>query len=174
RRRGFQQRARQAAREMHALALHVRAGVAPKLQRLRIVAKLDADLLEHGVGVLLDERESFLVEDFIHLDLASDVGERLAGAAAGARRPACRSSAARTSTAPAACRLLLDCQLFVHRRLPYRDSGRAACGRAWPDRSHGAVAKRPASAKPCRKTDKRDADSTVAFILRKVANQLWN
>ena len=71
---------------MHALALDVGAGLLPQLQRLGVVAKDDADLFEHRVGVLLDQRQAFLVQHLIDVDLALDVGELGAGTAAGARR----------------------------------------------------------------------------------------
>jgi hypothetical protein len=87
---------------MHPLAPHVGAGLAPKLQRLGVVAKLDADLLEHRIGVLLDQGEAFLVENLVDLDPAPDIGERLAGTAAGARRASCGRTAATIRPAPPA------------------------------------------------------------------------
>ena len=84
---------------MHALALHVGAGVLPQLQRLGVVAEDDADLFQHRVGVLLDEGEALLVEHLVDLDLAADVGELLAGAAARARRAPRRRAAARSPRA---------------------------------------------------------------------------
>ena len=54
---------------MHALALDVGAGVLPQRQRLGIVAEIDADLLEHRVGIGLDQRQAFLVEHLVDVDL---------------------------------------------------------------------------------------------------------
>jgi hypothetical protein len=50
-RRGLQQLAAQPLREVHALTLDIRAGLLPKRQRFLVVAKLDADLLQHRVGI---------------------------------------------------------------------------------------------------------------------------
>jgi len=73
--RALHQRAAHAAREMHALALHVGARGFPDLQRLGVIAKIDADLLENGVGVLLHQRQAFFVQDLVVGNLASDVGD---------------------------------------------------------------------------------------------------
>ena len=80
---------------MHALALHVGAGFLPHGKRFRIVAEDDADLFEHRVGIVLDQRQAFLVEHFVDLDRALDIGELRAGTAAGARRAPRRRAAAR-------------------------------------------------------------------------------
>ena len=56
---------------MHALALDVGAGLLPQLQRFGVVAEDDADLFQHRVGILLDQRQPFLVEHLIDLDLAA-------------------------------------------------------------------------------------------------------
>ena len=57
RRRGLHDLAAHAAREAHAVAVDVGAGVAEALERRRVVADLDADLLEDRVGVVLDDLE---------------------------------------------------------------------------------------------------------------------
>jgi len=73
-----------AAREVHPLALDVRARVLPQLQRLRIVAEVDADLLEDGVGIVLEELEALGAEYLVVGDLPRDVGNE-GVAASGAR-----------------------------------------------------------------------------------------
>ena len=60
-----------AAREVHALALDVGAGVLPDLERLGVVAEVDADLLENGVGIVLHQREPFLAQHLVVGDLAA-------------------------------------------------------------------------------------------------------
>src|SRR5579871_2988255 len=73
-------RATHAAREVHALTLDVGAGLLPDLDRLGVVAKIDADLLEDGIGVALEQLKSFLAEHLPIWDLARDVGHRGGGA----------------------------------------------------------------------------------------------
>ena len=58
----------EAAREAHALAVDVGARVLEQPERLGRLAEVDPDLLEHGVGVLLDQREMLLRE---HLERLS-------------------------------------------------------------------------------------------------------
>jgi len=99
---------------VHALALDVGTGILPELQGFRVVAEDDADLFQNGVGVLLDERQAFLVQHLIDVDLALDVGELAAGAAARARRAPRGRSAAATAPASSARRFLVDCRLFAH------------------------------------------------------------
>ena len=65
RRGALYERTAHAAGEMHPLALDVGAGGLPDFERLGIVAKIDADLLENGVGVVLHQREAFLVQDLV-------------------------------------------------------------------------------------------------------------
>src|SRR5690606_13951949 len=55
RRRRFQKLPAHALRKAHALALHVGAGLPPQIDRLRIVAELDADLLKYRVCIGFDE-----------------------------------------------------------------------------------------------------------------------
>src|SRR5262249_16210798 len=54
----------EASREAHALAVDVRSRVAQELEGVRRIAKIDADLLEDRVGILLDQGEPLLREDF--------------------------------------------------------------------------------------------------------------
>src|SRR6185312_13942758 len=113
---GLQKRPAQALRKVHALALDVGAGFFPELQRLFVVAKDDACLLENDVRILLDQRQAFLVQLFIDVDVALDIGELRAGAAAGARGAARRRSA--TGSTPASCvrRFLINCRVLAHDR----------------------------------------------------------
>ncbi len=62
-RRRLAQLAGEAARDVHPLALHVGAGLLPALQRLGIVDEGDADLLQHRLGVGLDDLQRFFVEN---------------------------------------------------------------------------------------------------------------
>jgi len=50
---------------VHALALHVGARGLPQRERLGVIAKVDADLLQDGVGVVLDGAQALLVEDLV-------------------------------------------------------------------------------------------------------------
>ena len=54
--RGLDQLAAEPAGKAHALALDVSAGLLPDLERIGIVAELDAGLLQHRLCVVLDER----------------------------------------------------------------------------------------------------------------------
>ena len=54
-----------AGRTAHALAVDVGAGGLPDGQRFRVVAVLDADFREDGVGVALDRREALLVQHLV-------------------------------------------------------------------------------------------------------------
>ena len=102
------QRAAHAAGKMHALAFHVGAGRLPDLERFGIVAEVDPDLLENGIGVVLHEREAFLAQHLVIRNLARDV--RDGGGRAGGTRGAFRVSAAGTPSGTG-CRLWL-----LHRR----------------------------------------------------------
>ena len=73
-----------AAREMHALALDVGSGILPQLQRLRVIAEVDADLLEYGVGVVLEELEPLAAEHLVVGNLSGYIGNE-GMAASGAR-----------------------------------------------------------------------------------------
>jgi hypothetical protein len=70
---GLHQLAAHAARESHAFALHVGAGRLEQRQRLRVVAEVDADLLQDGVGVVLEQLEAVVAQHFVARDLACDV-----------------------------------------------------------------------------------------------------
>ena len=59
----FSSERQQALGKMHALALDVGAGLFPQLQRLGVVAEIDADLFQHRVGIALDQRQAFLVQE---------------------------------------------------------------------------------------------------------------
>ena len=90
------QGARQAAGKMHPRALYIRAGLAPHLQRFLIVAELDADLFENGIGIALDQRQPFLVQHRHQRDAPGDVRQlhQLRMAAHGAPRIGATANAA--------------------------------------------------------------------------------
>ncbi len=67
-------RARETAREADAGALHIGAGLLPQLERLRLVAELDADFLQDGVGIALDDAEALFVQHRHQRNLADDIG----------------------------------------------------------------------------------------------------
>ena len=73
---GLQQFTAQPLGKPHALAPHIRAGLPPQRQRLGVIAELDADLLEHLVGVALDQAQAFLVQHLVNANLADDEGHR--------------------------------------------------------------------------------------------------
>jgi hypothetical protein len=102
------------AGKMHALALDIGTGGLPDFERLGIVAKIDADLFENGVGVVFHQREAFLAQDLVERDLAGNVGNRRsrAGGAGGPFRIAAAGTPCVTGL-----RILL-----VHRRSPSTDS----------------------------------------------------
>ena len=70
-RRGRDELRGEAARKAHALALDVGAGLLAAARAPRVVAELDADLLEHRLGIVLDERQPFLVEHLDERDLSA-------------------------------------------------------------------------------------------------------
>ena len=74
-RRGFDQGPHQTFRKTHALALDVGAGTFPHGERFSIVAKIDADLLEHGFTISFDERQSLFAEHFVKWNIAPDISE---------------------------------------------------------------------------------------------------
>jgi len=61
---------------VHALALDVGSGGFPNLDRLGVVAKIDADFLENGIGIVLEQRQPFFGENLVVGNLAGDVGDR--------------------------------------------------------------------------------------------------
>ncbi len=86
----------EAAREAHALAVDVGTRVPEQLQRLGRVAELDADLLEHGVGVLLDQREVLFREHLERRQRPGDVrdADRVRDGACGLARGTTAAAAA--------------------------------------------------------------------------------
>jgi hypothetical protein len=80
------QLAREPVRHAHALAVDLGPGIAPQLQRLRVVAEIDADLLEHRVRVGLDRAERFLREGLVTGHPAGHVRCLARGSGAAARR----------------------------------------------------------------------------------------
>src|SRR6202022_2132811 len=62
RRRALHERTAHTAGEMHPFTFHVGAGGLPDLERLRVIAKIDADLLANRIGVVLHQREAFLAQ----------------------------------------------------------------------------------------------------------------
>jgi hypothetical protein len=50
---------------MDALALHIGTGCLPDLERLGVIAKIDADFLENGIGVALHQRQALLVKHLV-------------------------------------------------------------------------------------------------------------
>src|SRR5213595_4264731 len=62
-----------AAWKAHPLALDVGARVLPDLERLRILAEIDADLFEDRVGVVLEKFQSLAPQHLVIRDLAGDV-----------------------------------------------------------------------------------------------------
>ncbi len=90
---GPDQQAAEAAGEMHPLALHVGAGVLPDLQGFRIVLEVEADLFQHGLGIVLDQGQAFLGQHLVIGDVAGDEGDGVGGAGQ-ARGPLGLASAA--------------------------------------------------------------------------------
>ncbi len=74
-RRRLDQRAHEPSGKAHALAFDLGAGTAPQVERFRIVAEVDADLLKDGLGIVLDEGQAFLGQHLIERDLPLDIGE---------------------------------------------------------------------------------------------------
>ena len=103
--RGLQQFAAKTLGEMYALATNIRTGVLPELERFRVLTELDADFLQNAIGIVFDQAEAFLIQNFVFANLAGDVGKRRARATAGAGRAACCSTPAGTSAAPSAISL---------------------------------------------------------------------
>ena len=100
RRRGRAELSGEPARDAHPLTLDVCAGIAPTLQRLRIVDEIDADLLQHGLGVVFDDLDRLIRQDLEIRDIAGDVARGLdfrratLGAAGGAASAAGAASTA--------------------------------------------------------------------------------
>src|ERR1700730_4602734 len=86
RRGALNERTAHAARKTHALTLYIRPGSPPNRNCLGVVAKIDADLLENRIGIVLHQCETFLAQDFVIGNLASNEGNRCPGSG-GAGRP---------------------------------------------------------------------------------------
>ncbi len=71
---GLTQGTRHAALEAHARALDVGASGLPDFECARIVAELEADLLDDPVGLILEFIDAFLAEKFVERNLALDKG----------------------------------------------------------------------------------------------------
>src|SRR5207247_5567100 len=113
-------------------ALDVRPGVLQHLQRLRVAAEDDPDLLEDRVGVVLDEAAALLVEDLERLQRAGQE-RRARGVRRRLPRPDSRVASAARATASLSGRF--DCGVG-HRPPPIgwdtprrRFGGRVADGR---------------------------------------------
>ncbi len=110
-RRGFQELAAKSLREVDALALDVGAGLLPQLQGFLVVAKLDADFLQHRVGIGFDRDKGLLVEDLVDRNPARDIGHRGASLAAASRRAPRRRAACRAPSGASACAFGAFCTL---------------------------------------------------------------
>ena len=85
---GLQQRPAKPLGKMHPLTADIGTGVAPQLQRLLVVTKLDTNLFEHPVGIRFNQRQAFFVEHLVFADLAGDVDVLRPRPAAASRRSA--------------------------------------------------------------------------------------
>ncbi len=91
-RRGGAQRLDVAGIEVDGDAVDGGAGILEQLQRLGVVADLDADLGQQPIGLRLDQRQAFLAQQLVRWDLATDERRRVRlGAVAGACGHACRA-----------------------------------------------------------------------------------
>ena len=68
--RSLDEAAHQAAGEADPVALHVGAGILPHGKGFGVVTEVDADLLQHGVGIVLDQFQLVVGEGLVELDLA--------------------------------------------------------------------------------------------------------
>ncbi len=121
--RALHQRAAHAAREADALALDVSPGGLPQRKALRIIAEVQADLLEDRVGIVLEQRQALLAQDLVVRDVAGDVGDE--GRAARGAGGDLGITAARATRTGGRGRLLLR----IH---GYPDRGR--CGSRGPEK----------------------------------------
>jgi hypothetical protein len=101
-RRRPEQLAHQPLGKPHPLAADVGAGGLPHVERLGVVAELDADLLQHDLGIGLDQGQPLLAVDFIERDVARN-RRQLAQGADGPRGPAAFRPSARTAAAASWC-----------------------------------------------------------------------
>ncbi len=106
-RRRADQRPHQAPGKAHPVAIDVGAGLPPHVERFRIFAKVDTDLLQHCLGIVFDEGQTLLAQHFVNRNIPPDVGELLnrAAAAGGAARLGTASETAGTALA---CRWAAD------------------------------------------------------------------
>ena len=104
---------------MHPVAAHVGAGVRQSASAAGVVGEAHADLLEHRLGVGLDQRQPLLVEDLVVRDAPPDERRRLDPH----RRPLGppRRAAAAAAAPAARCRF----GGLAHRMLPPRAPPRA-------------------------------------------------
>ena len=82
---------------MHALTLYVRAGIPQDLQRLGVVAEVDADLFEDRIRIVLEQLETLGAQHLVIRDVARYV--RDGGVAARGARGSLGVPAARTARA---------------------------------------------------------------------------
>ena len=74
---GRHQVTREPAREAHPLAVDIGAGILEELERFRILAEIDPDLLEDRFRVLLDQRQPLIAEEVDRGNVACDVTQML-------------------------------------------------------------------------------------------------
>ena len=77
RRRRLDQRSAHPAWKAHPFLAHVGARLPEQLQRLRVVAEVDADLLEDRVGVVFEQFQAVVTEHLVVRNLARDVGHEV-------------------------------------------------------------------------------------------------
>src|SRR5690606_3572260 len=65
------------AREAHPVAVHLGPVAAEQVERSGVVVKVDADLLEDGLGVVLDRGEDLFGSDLVDRYAPGDVGRAL-------------------------------------------------------------------------------------------------
>jgi hypothetical protein len=167
------QRAAKAARKMHPRALHVGSCRAPHRQRLIVIAKLNADLLQDEIGVGFDEGESLLVEHLIIGELAADEGELVDLAGLAQRSPRFRSAAAPATATPPLARFV---GVFrIHNRHHASSAGkRIPSALADPRRARPRAARRKAATIGARWTRACPlvADRGRSVVLRQVLRAL--
>ncbi len=113
-------------RTAHPLALDVGAGLLPDRQGLGVVAELDADLFEDGVGVGFDDLQGLFAQDLEDRDLALDEGS-LGRMVAAARRAPGPGPAAMAPASPARRFVVFDRSARVA-----HSSFAPPAGQAWP------------------------------------------
>ena len=117
--RRFCQRPHQALGKPDPLTLDIGTGGFPHIKRLAIVAEVDADLLQHGLAIGLDQTEPFFAQYFVQGNFALDVTECLNATA----KPHC-AAAFGTASGPAAS----ACRSGIRRRIGLcRHDGVSTC-----------------------------------------------